>query len=306
MKTVTLHCGGAQASIVPDMGANCISLHVGDADMLRTPACGADFAEAPTVYGIPLLFPPNRIAGGHFRFRDRDYELPVNEPSRQCHLHGFLCQTPFDILAADDHRLICRYAATAERPYSTFPHAFTVERSWSLTERSLTQTLTIRNDGDTPMPLGVGFHTSLNVCFLQGDQDPDHYRLRMSAAEEIVCDKATILPTGERRRDTNLLRALNGAGIKPQGTPLSRHMTRGAGGAELIHTPDGRRVRFTVSDDLPYWMVWNRDGASGFICPEPQSWIINAPNLSQDRSVSGFRALEGGGTASFVLSLTLA
>ncbi len=295
---ILLRTSSSQAAVAPGMGANCIALSIGDADVLRTPESYAVLEKSPNVYGMPLLFPPNRIRGGVFVYSGRRYGFPINEPLRGNHLHGVLSSTAFDIEYragdADSDAVELVYRATDDKPYMSFPHAFTVRRLWKLTQDALYQRLAVRNDSGEAMPIGIGFHTALNVCFDTRDLRAEHYRLKMSAAEEIINDPKTIIPTGERRTDSAILAKLNGGGIAPQGTPISCHMVRGSGGAELVHTPSGRYVSFTVSDTLGYWMLWNGDGQSGFICPEPQSWMIDAPNQSQDTAMSGFRVIAPG------------
>ena len=49
------------------------------AEILRTP--GADeievFKGRPQVFGLPILFPPNRIADGRYTFEGRSYQYPI-------------------------------------------------------------------------------------------------------------------------------------------------------------------------------------------------------------------------------------
>ncbi len=297
IETLALVAGDARAELCPEMGANCVRLRLGDADVLRTPPDAQTYRAQPNVYGEPLLFPPNRIAGGAYSFNGRAYRFPVNEPARGHHIHGFLSATPF-VLAdsrADGDLAEARfvYRATAEQPYLDFPHAFTVERSYRLTATSLRNALRVVNDGDAPMPVGVGFHTTLNVCFL-ADRNPAHYRVTVPVAEEIALNRETILPTGERIRDNALIRALNGGGIAPLERAISDHFVRAPGEAALTHQPTGRSIRYRTSPELNFWMLWNAGAGKDFFCVEPQTWIVDAPNQSHDSRVSGFRALAPG------------
>ena len=47
---------------MPEIGGNLISLKKGDAEMLHQYDTLASIAQKPTWYGLPVLFPPNRIA----------------------------------------------------------------------------------------------------------------------------------------------------------------------------------------------------------------------------------------------------
>ena len=63
-----LHNGAAEAFICPALGANCLSLRVNGSALLREPQSGEVFPEAANVYGMPFLFPPNRIWQGVYHF----------------------------------------------------------------------------------------------------------------------------------------------------------------------------------------------------------------------------------------------
>lgn len=294
MENIILHLNNDRAEICADMGCNCISYITDGCELMRKPASLQVHRNAPNVYGVPLLFPPNRIRGGRFTFDGREYQLPIIEPERGNFIHGTLSETPFEVVSQSESSVKLRYQATEEKPYLTFPHAFEILVHWELKEDGLHHAVTVTNLSDTRMPVGVGFHTALNAYFIPDDRAPEHYRIRLSAVEEITNDPQLFIPTGERRRETDLLHLLNGEGYQPQGEYMSRHLLRGDGGAELIHLPSGRRVCYDVSDALRYWVLWNGNGTQGFVCPEPQTWMIDAPNQSQETQNSGFRALEPG------------
>ena len=59
-------------------GANCISLthETHRAVILREPDYEKKL-DNPYLYGMPLLFPANRISGGRFYFKGREYCFPV-------------------------------------------------------------------------------------------------------------------------------------------------------------------------------------------------------------------------------------
>ena len=68
------------ALLVPSVGANLVRLahtRLG-VEVLRTPSEREhdEFLRRPHVYGVPILFPPNRIADGRFRFDGREYRFP--------------------------------------------------------------------------------------------------------------------------------------------------------------------------------------------------------------------------------------
>ncbi len=306
---VLLRAGPYSAAICPAMGANCFRLEHEGASLLRTPPSFAVFRENPNVFGMPLLFPPNRIRGGKFTFQGRDYSLPMNESARGHHIHGFLSSTIFDAAGEeiptsyDQHpnSASCRasfsFEATKDSPYSTFPHTFRVELSYNLdSDEGLSQRLEVENRGDSDMPLGLGFHTAFNCPFIPGT-DPGDYRLRLAVSSEIILDPASIIPTGESVSENELIATLNGEGVAPQGRALSNHFRGGEAApreAILTHLPTGMSIIYRVDPIFAFWTLWNQGGDRAFVCPEPQTWIIDAPNSRLTPEESGFRSLAPG------------
>ena len=82
------------ALLVPSVGANLVRLahtRLG-VEVLRTPSEREhdEFLRRPHVYGVPILFPPNRIADGRFRFDGREYRFPITRPEENNYHHGIL------------------------------------------------------------------------------------------------------------------------------------------------------------------------------------------------------------------------
>ena len=291
--------GGYSARILPRFGANCVSLrHESGAVLLREPKDPQTLAAAPNVYGLPLLFPPNRIRDGHFSFGGRSYDFPINEPARHHHIHGLLSTTPFSC----EGGAAFTFRADADHPYLSFPHAFTVTRAFALDEGGLVQTLTVRNDSALPMPLGTGFHAAWSVPLFPG-QSPLDCRLHIPVRRHWLHDPQTIIPTGETVTDSPLLRALRGGTLIPEQEALSCLLELDEGPVRLT-TPRGNLV-CTREASYPFLMLWNGGGGQGFVCPEPQSWLVDAPNLSLPPQTSGFTALAPGQSATTRLRYAL-
>ncbi|MCE1195225.1 aldose 1-epimerase [bacterium] len=311
---VRLEAGGYVAAICPDLGANCFLLERDGASFLRIPPSFDTFRSERNIYGMPLLFPPNRVRDGAYRFQGRDYRLPINEPERGNHIHGFLSGTPFVLAderaAGDACEAIFSYEASAEAPYSSFPHAFRVSLAYSLGPEGLVQRLSVKNLGETDMPLGLGFHTAFNAAFLPGSRAVD-YRLRLTVSRQIPLDPERFLPAGDEIADNELLRALRGDGLPPQGAAVSCHLRGVAPGspaaapgeARLTHLPSGRALVYRTDPRCLFWTLWNQGGDKGFICPEPQTWTIDAPNSPLPPEESGFAALAPGAETTLVSSL---
>ena len=154
MEIIELRGGGYSARINLSRGANCIALRneTYGATILREPDYNKGL-DNPYLYGMPVLFPVNRISGGSFEFEGRTYRFPINEPATNCFLHGELHRTPFSAESLSDHRVTAVYRATKEQPYLEFPHEFTLEITYELTENGLEHRVRVTNQSDRNMPL---------------------------------------------------------------------------------------------------------------------------------------------------------
>ena len=294
---VRLLFGPYEADICPAMGANCIRLVRDGLSVLRTPPDMDTFRDQPNVYGMPLLFPPNRIQGGTYTYQGRVYRFPVNEPARGHHIHGFLSSTPFSPagqhIGAEGVSVSFQVSFDERSPYLTFPHSFSVRLYYLLNDDGLHQTLTLKNNSPLDMPSGLGFHTAFHVPFVP-DTHGEEYRLCAHVEEEICLDPVTIIPTGERRSGSTVGQVLRDGSLIPAGSPLSNHFGGRSGEIKLTHLPTGAAVRYLPDPAFSFLMLWNGGGQSGFVCPEPQTWQVDAPNSLLPQDMSGFTALKPG------------
>lgn len=307
---IQLNAGGYQAVISHEVGSNMVELSrpAEELSFLRTPDNGELLRQKSQRYGLPPLFPPNRIIDGKFSTPYRDYVLPLNSSDGAHFMHGILHKRPWRIESekvlengAAEVALVMDMGKNGEM-YPYFPHEFTYELTYTLSEQGLHQQVRITNHSNEPMPLGVGFHTALRVPFHKEGQEED-YRLAISVGEEwdltpLFVSTGKLLPLSEADR------ALREDGIAPTGVPYAKHFTSRAverngkpfTGVVLKDTARNISLVYEVDPQYGHWTVWNDDGKSGFTCPEPQTWTNNAPNVALPDEVTGFRLLEPGAT----------
>ncbi len=292
MKKITLENCGYIAEILPDRGGNCIRAAYPNLkiEALRTPTGYQSFDDGPFFFGTPFLFPPNRISGGHFIFEGRDYYLPKNEVKLGNFLHGEMHKTAFEILHQSKNELILEYQATKDKPYLTFPHQFTATLRYFIDEKGIHQQVSMRNDSDLNMPYAVGFHTTFNVKFLEGQALGDTLAT-LSCGREVE-RTPDYLPTGRLFDQTPEIETLNGEGIKLTNEGIS-HLFEMTEPRQMMLTDkkSGHSVTYTASEGYRYWMFYQLPG-SEFICAEPQTWMSNCPNAPFDRAETGFEYLE--------------
>ncbi len=309
LRAVEFSKGDYVALLVPSMGANLVRLantRLG-VEILRTPeADEADtFRSRPQIFGLPILFPPNRIEDGRYVFEGRTYQYPITIEKEHNYHHGILKGEPFVVSKAvetDDEVLIeCRYYSNAANDaiYKDFPHEFKCKITYRLTAGGLEQEVMLANRSKTSMPVGVGFHTPMRIPFA-GGTDAD-YAMRVAVAEQVELSDRN-LPTGKKLPLSEKFAKLRGEGLRVTGCEaIEAGFTLGEievdgkpyRGALVENLRTGVRTFYEVDEQTTYWTIWNNGGQVPYCCPEPQSWTTNAPNAS-DPAAAGFRSIAPG------------
>ena len=227
---IRLQAGDYIALINPERGANCISLRNSKykAIILRE-LNKSGVLDNPYLYGMPILYPANRISGGCFEFEGKIYRFPINEPETNCHLHGMLHEMEFEITESGTSFVKCVF----EKPYLEFPHSFRIEMTYKLSADGLEQRTKITNLSEENMPNFLGFHTTFNVPFLEGALAED-VRLYAEIGNEIERDR-NYLPTGKLLSYDDVAEKMNIGEFMPLEKVISRHCR-----AKMICTPKVR------------------------------------------------------------------
>ena len=296
---ITLDSCGFTAKILPEAGGNLYSLCHKDSSvpLLREPHNVDELFHAPERFGIPILFPPNRIEDGSFLFEGKRYSLPVNQMPQKVHLHGVAVNRPWSLVDWGADFVLLRFIFDKKAPeYSFFPFDCEILRRFELKEYGLCETIQIRNTGEINMPLGLGFHTAFPA--------DETALVRLGGAQmEIEIEKQRFLPTGrtlpweelDPREEWNPVREAvsfhTDAGLL-KGSSKEFH------GAELHYTTG--TLRYITDEKFQFWYIWNGGGKNNFICLEPVSWMANALNMKLPPALSGVRTLLPGEEITFV------
>lgn len=318
LKGVEFSKGEYTALLIPEMGANLVRLantRLG-AEILRTPGPGEieTFRSRPQVFGLPILFPPNRIADGRYVFEGRTYQYPITIEREGNYHHGVLKSEAFLVSKAretDREVMIeCRYYANAgnDAVYRDFPHEFKCKIVYRLTAGGLEQEVMFANRSKEPMPVGVGFHTPMRIPFAGGAAGD--YVMRAAIGEQVELSGRNI-PTGRKLPLSEKFARLRGAGLQVTDCdPIEAAFTvreievdgKPFRGALVENLRTGVRTCYEVDGQTTCWTIWNNGGKVPYCCPEPQSWTTNAPNMP-DPEAEGFRSIAPGGTWSMKFRL---
>lgn len=109
----------------------------------------------PFKAGCFALIPfANRIADGRFSFEGKNYAIPVNNPAEGMAIHGFSRGCLWQVTSGGNATLILEQ----DFEQSGIPWRYHARQEIDLSERGVTISLTVRNDGEIAMPFGIGLH----------------------------------------------------------------------------------------------------------------------------------------------------
>ncbi|MCM1467039.1 MAG: hypothetical protein NC086_02740, partial [Alistipes sp.] len=127
----------------------------------------------------------------------------------------------------------------------------------------------------------------------------EDYRILVSCEKQWELDENGF-PTGKRISPPD---GYNN-GIMPLAAPLADHLQADMlpeNGSSPFHTAMIRNIK--TGTELIYetdrifanWMVWNKRASDNFVCIEPMTCIIDAPNATIPQDLHGFTTLKPGG-----------
>ncbi len=281
MKKYTLTAHSYTAEVLPECGMNCTKIlyPMLNMDILRTPENLNILKNDEFLWGMPVLFFPNRISNGKFEFEGREYILPINEPELNNYCHGDLHKLPFEVTEYDDEHITGIFKATEDKPYMTFPHSFEFCIEYRIEMDGVHQNVSVKNNSDKNMPFALAFHTTFNTS--------SDMQINVPACAEAERNMQTFLPTGKLLKDFELKRELSDGEYAPYGKTVSKLLELNGRTFSLCDIQKGTVITYTVDEKYKYCMMYSGDGKK-YICLEPQTWLTDCPNLDIDRNRCGF------------------
>ncbi len=286
----TLRAGALTMDVAPAAGGRIASLaSAGEGgqriDWLApmSEAClrdGFDGLAWPKTGCYPLLPFSNRIRDGRFVWGGREIRLAPH-PGQPHAMHGLAHARAWAVeqLTASSIVLGLRHVPDVD----SWPWAFTATQTLVLTAEGLDAVMTLRNDGDSDMPAGGGFHP---------------YFVR-TAGMHVQFDAATMWPTdaGEvaiRSEPITAREDFSNARALPDDA-LSVYYSNWRQQA-VISRADGATLTMRADDPLDHFILHAPKGQPYF-CLEPVSHVADAVNLAaQGWEGTGLRVLAPGET----------
>lgn len=302
MRIEELKNGDWYARINVSRGGNCISLRNKKYNcmILREPDYEKNL-DNPYLYGMPILFPVNRISGGKFEFEGRNYEFPINEKATNCSLHGTLHETEFQILEKKEYKILLSYMAK-KNEYHKFPHEFEIRMEYRLKEDGLLHKTEIRNLSSNNMPILLGFHTTFQLPFTE-DSTLENLNIKVGCEDEFERNMKNYLPTGKILAHDKVTESLIRGDFVPN-QKISRHYRVKRDNIMSISDREkGMTVIYKNDLRFSYRLIYAE--GSSFICLEPQNCLANCPNAPLERNESGFTYLAPGKTVCYESEILL-
>jgi len=294
MDLITLRAGSAGLVLAPEAGGSIVRYWIdrGAAtwDLLRpwaAPRPGDPFESA----GFALVPYSNRIRAGRFAFQGRDVILPLNRPPERHSIHGLGWQTAWRPGDVRERQASLEFGHLG----GAWPWAFRATQHFTLSTASLSVVLTLRNESDTPMPAGLGWHPYF----------PRTPRTKLTA------DVQAIWLTDDEIMPTALAPPRPAAdpshGLMVDDAPLDNCFVGWRRRAVIEWPEPGLHLAMTAEAPLDFLVVYTPPGRP-FFCAEPVSHVTDAFNLAAaGRTDTGARTLAPRETlrANVVLSLEL-
>lgn len=204
----------------------------------------------------PLLFPiVGMVPDDRILIDGRHYEMPK---------HGIARTEDFALLEADPSSCVFELRSSPET-LRRYPFAFALRVAYRISERTLTMTATVRNEGATDLPMSFGFHPALRWPLPDAPRR-DAYEIRFERDEPAPVRRLadgllaqTAEPSPVEGRSLHLRDSLFENDAIIFDALRSRSLTYGPQGAPAL------RVRFP---DMPQLGIWTKPDAP-YICIEP-------------------------------------
>ena len=180
--------GGARA-VVTEIGAGLRAFEVGGVPFLET--FGED-EKPPKGAGQVLLPWPNRTKAAQWVYQGEKQELEVTEEKRGNAIHGLTRREEWELLEHAESS-ITMAVDVPEQPGWPVPLRATI--TYEVAPRELTVTHEIRNEGESPIGVGLGTHPYFRI----GDTPTDDLTLTLPATRVRPYDAEAQLPYQEEQ-----------------------------------------------------------------------------------------------------------
>ena len=264
---VKLAAGPLTLVLAPTCGGGIAEFSADGVHILRPATDEAWAAGSPRAMGSFAMVPfSGRVAEATFPWEGGPVQLKPNFPPERHAIHGDGWQAAWSVVTASASVAQLAFDHTGTTP--GWPWSYRCEQTFALDPDCLTMTVAIENRGDTPMPVGFGFHP----YFLRTPA----VRLRAAVPEVWVWDTA--------KRPAAKIATPKPWALDPErpvaGLALD-HCFAGWDGVAEITWPEHRlAVTIEAGAKLRHLIVFTPD--TDVFCVEPATHAPDALNIEPD------------------------
>jgi aldose 1-epimerase len=264
---------GRHKVVVAEVGATLRSWRVDDREVLLT----HDESELGDSFLGKVLLPwANRIDGATYTFGGVEYQTAASENWSGHAIHGLVNWVPWTVARHDRDRVVLGYTLY---PQYGYPFAVAFQIEYVVRAQGVQVTLSAKNVGQGPAPLGSGYHPYFRV-----DPNVDAAKLTVPA-ETYLTNNDMLIPVGRAavagtQYDFRVHKQVGGTKLDVCYTDLRR--VDGVATA-TVETHGGHQIQVWVDDAHTFLQVYTDDGAPGRparagISVEPMTAAPNAFN----------------------------
>lgn len=213
------------------------------------------------VFGHTLAPWPNRLDGGRYEFRERQYQVESLDSDQNAN-HGLLLDREMEILSHKQDALTLQYSFGEDHAY---PFGLDLEVRFELEEDALVVTSTATNNAGHPIPFALGFHP----YFALGDQ----FEIKADFSFKIEAD-SRMIPTGET--------AIAGLAINQDSPDLATLDDCYYGAGQVVVATNNFEFEINLLENFDYFMLYRPptkvfEGSSAMAI-EPMSHLTDVFN----------------------------
>lgn len=288
-ESVTISSGQLAAAISP-LGAELQSLKDAHGRELMTDANPAFWSGR-----APLLFP---IVG-----RLHDDSLRVDGRRHPMQKHGFARKSLFSLVEKSASDALFRLVDN-EATQTQYPFAFKLDAHFSIEGKTLHQTVTVRNTGDSDMPFSFGYHPAFAWPLPTGGAREDHV-IRFEKDEP--ASLARVTPYGTIAPDT-MPSPVDRSTIQLRDAVFEDDalVWRELNSHRLSYGAPGFASLDIAFPDTSMLGIWTKPGAA-FVCVEPWAGLADPEGYNGEfADKPGIMHLLPGGARCFRMNISLA
>jgi len=152
--------------------------------------------EFEKTYASAFLFPfPGRIEKGKYSYKNKSYQLEINDITFSNAIHGLIASKPFEVLSCkiEKKEVVIDLNYGYDGGISGFPFPFKFKITYHISNNNVRLNCIIYNTGNSSFPFGLGWHPYFLSKKLKESE------MNFSSETEFVCNEFMI-PIDSKKR----------------------------------------------------------------------------------------------------------